>query len=111
MRERVELEVLIAQEPVVTLPARAPQQGAQPGDQLLAGEGLGEVVIGPRLQAGDPLAHLRARSQHQDGRAIARRAQATADLEAVESGHQHVEHDGVMRVDRQRANRLAAGAS
>src|SRR5438309_1384894 len=43
VRARVELEVLEAQHLLVALPAGAPQERAQPRDQLLAREGLGEV--------------------------------------------------------------------
>jgi hypothetical protein len=45
-------------------------------------------------------------SQHR--RAVAGRAHPPAHLQAVEPRHQHVEHDRVERVERQRANRLAS---
>ena len=40
---------------LVALPARAAQQRAQPGDQLLARERLGQVVVGAGLEPRDPL--------------------------------------------------------
>jgi hypothetical protein len=47
--QRVELEVLEAQNLLVALPAGAPQQRAQAGDQLLASERLCQVVVGAGL--------------------------------------------------------------
>ena len=46
--------------------------------------GFDEVVVGARVEAGDPVVDLVARGQHQHRRAVAARAQPPADLEAVE---------------------------
>jgi hypothetical protein len=80
---------------VVTLPAGAPQQCAQPRDQLLARKGLDEVIVGTRLEAGDALADLRGSGEHQHGCVVAGRAHPPADLQAVEPWHEHVEDDRV----------------
>ncbi len=58
-------------------------------------EGLDQVVVGPRVQAVDPVGHGVARGEHQHRHPVARGAQAPAHLEAVEVGHAHVEHHGV----------------
>ncbi len=91
----IELEVVEAQRLAVLLPARAAQQRAQAGEQLLERERLGQVVVGARLQARDAVADAVARGEHQDRRAVAGVAQPAADLEAVEPGHQDVEQDRV----------------
>jgi len=71
------------------------QQRAQPRLQLAQRERLDQVVVGARVEAGDAVVDGVARGQHQDRGAIAAAAHAPADLEAVDAGHRHVEHDGV----------------
>ena len=47
------------------------QQGAQPGEQLLQGEGLGQVVVGAGVEALHPVADRVAGGQHQDRYVVA----------------------------------------
>jgi hypothetical protein len=74
---------------------RAPaQQRLHARDDLLHGEGLDDVVVGPGLQPADALVDLVARGEHADGHLVTAVAQAAQDLEAVEVGHAQVEqHD------------------
>ena len=72
----------------------APQQRADPREQLLALERLRQVVVGAGVEAADAVLGLGASGQHQD-RHVALRAQAAADLDAVEAGQAEVEHDEV----------------
>src|SRR5260370_12050810 len=48
----------------------ATQNRANSGHQLARIEGLAEVVVGPELQAHDPVNILPARREHQDGRLV-----------------------------------------
>src|SRR5581483_3361477 len=72
----------------------APHERAQPRQQLLALEGLDEVVVGARVQPLDPVAGLAARRQDED-RHVAGRAQAPAHLDAVETRQAEVEDDEI----------------
>ena len=62
-------------------------------DDLLHGEGLDDVVVGPGLQPADAVVDLVARREHADRHLVAALAQAAQDLEAVEVGHAQVEQD------------------
>ena len=55
VRDRIELEILEAQHPLVALPARASQQRAQAGDSSSRANGLAEIVVRAGLQARHPL--------------------------------------------------------
>jgi len=90
----VELDVGVAQH-LAVVGGGAAQQRAQPREQLLERERLHQVVVGARVQPGDAVAHLVARGEHQDRRLGACAAQPPAGLDAVDVGHQHVEHDRV----------------
>ena len=72
----------------------AAQQGPDPGQQLLALEGLDQVVVGAAVEAVDAILGLGPRGQHQD-RHVALGAQAAADLDPVEAGQAEVEDDQV----------------
>src|SRR4051812_43174860 len=72
----------------------AAQQGPDPRQQLLALEGLRQVVVGAAVEAGHPVLGLGAGGQHQD-RHVAVAAQAAADLDSVEARQPEVEHDQV----------------
>ena len=61
-------EVLVR---VADLRCDAAQQRAQPGQQLLERERLGEVVVGTRVEALDPVTHGVAGGEHEDGYAVA----------------------------------------
>src|SRR6266511_3554133 len=71
--------------------ARPSQKSPQPGEQLLEREGLHDVVVGTRVEAGYPLLDLCARGQHQHRQLLARAPQAAADLEPVDAWHQDIE--------------------
>jgi D-alanyl-D-alanine carboxypeptidase/D-alanyl-D-alanine-endopeptidase (penicillin-binding protein 4) len=104
---RVELEVREAQDLAVLLPPGAAQQGAQPREQLLERERLGQVVVGAGLEPGDAVGHPVARRQHQHRRAVARVAHPPAHLEPVELRHEHVEQHRVGPDDGEPPDRLA----
>ena len=75
-----------------------PQERADPGEELLEGEGLGQVVVGSAVEAGHPVGERVAGGQHEDGSADAAAAQSPADGEAVLARQEPVEHDGVVAV-------------
>ena len=89
----VELEVADAERGGAAWRA-PPQQRPDPGQQLLALEGLDQVVVGAAVEAGDAVLGLGAGGQHQD-RHVAVGAQPAADLDAVEAGEAEVEDDQV----------------
>jgi hypothetical protein len=68
---------------------------AQASDQFLERERLDEVVIRPGFEPGDAVGDGIARGQDQDRDAVPGRPQRATDLDAVASGHEHVEDDGV----------------
>src|SRR5262249_7008677 len=71
-----------------------PQDGADPGQQLLELEGFRQIVVGAGLQPLDPLVNVAARRQHDD-RDVAGLPDPSADVEAVQSGQVQVEEDKV----------------
>ena len=86
----------------------AAQQRAQAGEQLAQREGLDQVVVGARVEAGHAVVDRVARGEHQHRRAVAGLAHAPADLEAVDVRHGDVEHDGIELLGRETVERLAA---
>jgi len=76
-------------------PAEAPQHDADAGEQLFKAEGLREVVVGPDGEAGQAVVQALAGGEEDDGGTDALGLQPAADVEAVEVGHHHVEHDEV----------------
>src|SRR5512132_2684697 len=70
--------------------------GPQAGQQLLEGERLDQVVVGPGVQAADPVGHAVAGGEHEHRRPAAGLAQPPADLDPVQAGEHDVEHDGVV---------------
>jgi len=79
-------------------PSRAaPGQRPDPRHQLGKGERLGQIVVGPQVQAVDPLVHRGGRRQHEDpGRGRARH-QARAHRVAMHPGQVAIQHDDVIR--------------
>ena len=73
----------------------APER-AQPRHELGERERLDEVVVGAAVEAGDAVLDRVARGEHEHGRPDAVVAQPAADLEAVDAGQHHVEHDRVV---------------
>ena len=63
--------------------------------QLLVGERLHEVVVGPGVEAVDPVVEGVARGEHQDPDARPGRAQASGHLETGHVGQADVEDHGV----------------
>ena len=70
--------------------AAAAEQRPDPGQQLLVGEGLDQVVVGAAVEPAHPVGGGVARGQHQD-RQVAFRPQPPADLQAVDPGEHHVQ--------------------
>ena len=106
---RVELDVR-EPEHLAFLRPEPPKQRAQPGQQLVERERLDDVVVGARVEAGDPVGDLVARGQHQDGQRVAGPAKAPAGLEPVQPRHRDVEDDRVDAVAAQSVERLLAVA-
>ena len=52
---------------------------SHPGEQLPIGKRLGEVVVGPGVQALDPVGYLGAGGEHQDGQIVAAGSETPAD--------------------------------
>jgi hypothetical protein len=74
--------------------AHATQEGLDPRQQLAHAERLGQVVVGPHLQAHHAIHFVGARRQHQD-RDVHLLAQNAAHLKAVQAREHHIEHDEV----------------
>ena len=72
-----------------------PEHGPDAGEQLLGAERLGQVVVGPGVEPGDPV-DLRGPGREHDHRDLALAADQAEQLEAVEAGHHHVEQDQVV---------------
>src|SRR6516225_5510424 len=73
----------------------AAQERLDAREQLGERERLGEVVVGAELEAEDAVELGRLRSQHQDRRRAAARAQRLRHLETVEPRHHEVEDEQV----------------
>lgn len=93
----LEEEVADAQGPTAAtrVAPGAADDGADAGEQLARGEGLGDVVVGAGLEAEDAVGLLVAGGQHEHGQ-VGARAQLPAHREAVEVGEHEVEEDGVV---------------
>jgi hypothetical protein len=70
------------------------QHRPDPGDQLARRERLGDVVVGPDLEADHPVDLVVTRREHEDV-GVAEGPDATAHLDAVEAREREVEHDQV----------------
>ncbi len=86
----IELQIADGQ---IRLAARraAPQQGPEPGEQLLALERLDEVVVGARVESLDARLDRVARGQHEDRHVVLLAAQLLGDVEAVHPRQAKVE--------------------
>lgn len=73
----------------------AAQQRADAGEQLGEPEGLGDVVVGARVEADDGVHLVGACGQDEDREGVALVAQPAAHLQAVHTGQPQVEHDQV----------------
>ena len=95
---RVQHQIAVAQGLAVCGAVAGPaQQRPQAGLELAQRERLDEVVVGADVQPLDAVVDGVARGQHQDRGAVPGLAQAPADLEAVELGHEDVQDDRVGR--------------
>ena len=78
-------------EPVLTLRrGRATEHGPHPGLELVDGEGLEDVVVGPGVQGTDD-GRVVVTGRHDDDRGVPHRAQHRQDGVAVEVGQAEVE--------------------
>ena len=92
----VEDEVAHTQETALPLESSA-QQGPQAGQQFGQRERLDQVVVGPGIEALDPVVDGVAGRQHQDRRVVAGAAHAPAHGEAVDVGQPEIEDERVGR--------------
>lgn len=83
---------------VEPLGAAAPGERADPGQQLVELERLGEVVVGSGIEPADHVLHRIARSEHQDRSAATFAPELRGDLKAVLLRQHHVEQDDVVIV-------------
>jgi hypothetical protein len=84
----------------------ATEERLDPGQQLLAAEGLHNVVVGARTEASN-LVDLAAPRGEQDYRHVAQVAQALQRLESIEVRHREIEDDDVSGVLVEDAERCA----
>lgn len=77
------------------LAGAAPEQGPDPGEELGEAEGLGDVVVGARVEPDDGVDLVRPRGEDQDRDRVALGAQPPGDLQAVHAGQPQVEYDQV----------------
>ena len=75
---------------------RAPQQGAKPGQQLLGMEGLGQIVVGPGVEARDLVRPGAARRQDQDRRGATFAPPAFQNRDPVNLGQAQIQHDRII---------------
>ena len=74
----------------------APGERPQPREQLRERERLREVVVGARVEAGDPVLDGVPRGQHQHGAQTPLSRPAAADRPPSTPGQHQVEHDRVV---------------
>jgi hypothetical protein len=74
----------------------APHQGTQPSKQLLEGERLGQVIVGARVQAGDPVVDLVAGGKHDHRRLDPVLPEPAANLHPILLRDHEVEDDRVV---------------
>ena len=79
--------------------AYAAAERPQTRDQFFERERLGQVVVGPEVEAGDPVLDGARRGQHQYARGALARHQLAADLVAVHERQVAVEDDDVIGID------------
>ena len=71
-------------------------QRAQTSQQFFGMEGLGEIVVGARVEAGDLLRPAVARRQDQHGKALAGLAPALQHRHPVHLGQAEIQHDDII---------------
>ena len=109
LRRQVHPHVAIGERRDLDRPPAA-DQGAGAGEQLVEGERLAQVVVGPAVEAAHPVADRVARREEEHGRRPALAAMALQDLQAVRAGQPPVEDDEVPVAGPQRLpGRVAVG--
>ena len=94
--DRIDGERSVAERARGLAVAAAAIEGSQPGEQLLEGEWLGEVVVRAAIQHADAIADRMTGADDQDRRVDALIPHVPADLEAVQARQHQVEDDGVV---------------
>ena len=74
--------------------AAAPAHGAQPGQQFLGVIGFDQVVVSPRVQPADAVAHLVAGRQHDGDGRLLQPAQRGHERQAIAVGQVQVQQHG-----------------
>src|SRR3954462_5735018 len=87
----------------------APAARPQPRQELLERKRLHQIVVGPGVEPGDPVADSAACGEQQYRRPHPSTTQSPAHLEPVEARQHHVEHDGVEALPRCPPHPVAAG--
>lgn len=75
----------------------SPEDGADARDKLTRRAGLGDIIVGAEVKAGNPVDVVPFRREHQDGN-IAKAADTLQRIDAVHSRHHDVENDDVDRL-------------
>ena len=72
------------------------QHGPYPGQQFHGGKRLGQIVVGPRVQALHPLGNLGAGGEEQRRRGDSPCAQRLQNLQPVQAGHHDIQYNTVV---------------
>src|SRR5260221_9341144 len=88
---------------------RPTRQGAEPGEELLHGEWLGEIIVRAGVEAMHAVGQRIPRRQHQNRGSAALSPPAAAYFESLEIRQPQVENDQVILIDGQRFEGFAAG--
>ena len=86
---------------------RPPQRGAQPGEQLVHAERLGDEVVGAGIERGDLVGLLLAHREDDD-RDLAPAPESLDHLDPVDARQAEVEHDDIGMVARRELEALLA---
>ena len=91
----IEREIGVSKRLLLVGSLRAPEQGMNSRQQFGGGKGFDQVVVGPALQSLDAILDGVTGGQHQDHCPVVCRTEAFRHLDAVQPGHEPVEHDDV----------------
>jgi hypothetical protein len=72
------------------------QQGFYSGDQFGHCEGFGQIIVSPRIKAGDPVLDRVARGQDQDRERLSDAPRRGEDGKAVTIGQAEIENRGIV---------------
>lgn len=88
---------ILEHEPAVDrLPHASTGDGSDPRKELREGEGFGDVVVSPQIEASDPVVHVGASREEQDRCRHAHSAQLAQHVEAIGVGQHDVQHNQVV---------------